>query len=93
VGFIHLGHTRLCKTFGNAAYHGSAIAYECPYFRVAYDDGDHEDLVVVVVVVVVVAAVVVVVDVVVVVAVVVVAVVGALTCLLLDLRPWRLGVL
>jgi len=44
VGFIHLGHTRLCKTFGSVAYHGSVTAYASPYFRVAYDDGDHEDL-------------------------------------------------
>ena len=28
VGFIHLGHTHLCKVFRNAAQYGSVIAYK-----------------------------------------------------------------
>jgi len=42
VGFIHLGHTRLCKVFGGAAHYGSVTAYQKPFFNVVYDDGHNE---------------------------------------------------
>jgi len=44
VGFIHLGHTRLCKAFGGAAHYGSVTTYKKPHFCVVYDTGLNEDL-------------------------------------------------